>query len=68
MCRVILADLVHCTEYDYYTGGQNDPSNAPGSGFHPVWGDMLLDSSGECAVPVAKRFVSPTNGNGVFWL
>ena len=26
-----------------------------------------LDSNGECARPVAERFVVPGNGNGVFW-
>ncbi len=31
-------------------------------------GDYLLDSSGECGVPVAQRFNSPANGNGIFWL
>jgi hypothetical protein len=28
---------------------------------------MLLDSSGECGVPVYQRFASPENGNSVFW-
>lgn len=54
-------------EYDHENGGQNDPSGAPGQGFHPVWGNMGSDSSGECAVPIVKRFHSPTNGNGIFW-
>jgi hypothetical protein len=30
-------------------------------------GDYGTDSHGECGVPVANRFRSPSNGNGVFW-
>ena len=29
-------------EYDHTTGGQNDPSGAPGEGFHPTWGDYAF--------------------------
>jgi acid phosphatase type 7 len=28
---------------------------------------MADDSNGECAVPVCRRFTSPSNGNGIFW-
>ena len=57
-------------EYDHTGGGENgkDPSGiTSGSGFMPNWGDFATDSSGECGVPVAKRFTVPNNGNGVFW-
>lgn len=54
-------------EYDHTSGGENDPSGAPGTGFHPSWGNFGDDSSGECAVPVYHRFTMPKNGNAVFW-
>jgi hypothetical protein len=55
-------------EYDHVTGGDKDPSGAPGpGGFHPPWGSYGTDSGGECAVPVVHRFHSPSNGNLVFW-
>jgi hypothetical protein len=57
-------------EYDHESGGQHDPSHAPGIGFHPIWGNLGTDSSGECAVPLAYRFRSPSNGKGgdySFW-
>ena len=25
------------------------------------------DSSGECSVPIFHRFVTPTNGHGLYW-
>ncbi|CAF1079501.1 unnamed protein product [Rotaria sordida] len=55
-------------EYDHVTGGDKDPSGAPGpGGFRPGWGDYGTDSGGECAVPMVHRFHSPSNGNGLFW-
>ena len=55
-------------EYDHVTGGDKDPSHAPGQGgFRPKWGDYGTDSGGECAVPMVRRFHSPSNGNGLFW-
>ncbi|CAF0977712.1 unnamed protein product [Adineta ricciae] len=55
-------------EYDHVTGGDKDPSGAPGEGgFRPVWGNYGYDSGGECAVPMVHRFHSPSNGNGLFW-
>jgi hypothetical protein len=30
-------------------------------------GDYGLDSGGECAVPMVRRFHYPSNGNGIFW-
>jgi len=55
-------------EYDHETGGERDPSGAPGTGgFRPGWGDYGRDSGGECAVPMVHRFHSPSNGNGLFW-
>ena len=55
-------------EYDHETGGDKDPSHAPGQGgFRPGWGDYGKDSGGECAVPMVHRFHSPSNGNSLFW-
>ncbi|CAF2723528.1 unnamed protein product [Rotaria sp. Silwood2] len=55
-------------EYDHVTGGDKDPSGAPGpGGFRPSWGNYGYDSAGECAVPMVRRFHSPSNGNGLFW-
>ncbi|CAF1689638.1 unnamed protein product, partial [Adineta ricciae] len=55
-------------EYDHLTGGDKDPSGAPGpGGFRPEWGNYGYDSGGECAVPMVHRFHSPSNGNGLFW-
>jgi len=54
-------------EYDHLAGGQNDPSKAAGEGFHPLWGNMGDDSSGECSVPMYYRFSAPSNGNGIYW-
>ena len=58
-------------EMDYDTGGGRDPScvtkPCPERGYHPSWGDYGTDSHGECGVPVAHRFRTPSNGNGVFW-
>lgn len=31
-------------EYDHTSGGQNDPSGAPGEGFHPSWGDYGFEA------------------------
>jgi acid phosphatase type 7 len=54
-------------EYDYdLESSSNDPSGATTS-YHPVWGNFGLDSGGECAVPVVKRFQMPDTGNSVFW-
>jgi hypothetical protein len=54
-------------EYDHTDGGAHDPSGAPGQGFHPSWGNYGDDSNGECAVPMASRFRTPSNGKGIFW-
>jgi len=55
-------------EYDHLTGGEKDPSGAPApGGFRPSWGNYGRDSGGECAVPMVRRFRSPSNGNGIFW-
>eukprot|EP00730_Choanoeca_flexa_P015567 TRINITY_DN7178_c0_g1_i1.p1 TRINITY_DN7178_c0_g1~~TRINITY_DN7178_c0_g1_i1.p1 ORF type:complete len:681 (+),score=128.81 TRINITY_DN7178_c0_g1_i1:193-2235(+) len=54
-------------EYDHTTGGDKDPSKAPGTGFHPSWGNFGDDSSGECGVPMYQRFKMPANGNSLFW-
>ena len=57
-------------EYDHTTNGENDPSGAEGTGFHPIWGNYGDDSSGECSVPTFNRFpyqVYPSNGNGIYW-
>ncbi|CAF3281630.1 unnamed protein product [Rotaria socialis] len=43
-------------EYDHVTGGNKDPSQAPGDGgFRPIWGNYGYDSGGECAVPMANQ-------------
>ncbi|EDO41527.1 predicted protein, partial [Nematostella vectensis] len=57
-------------EYDHAFGGKNDPSGAPGNGFHPWWAgpnEYGNDSYGECGVPTNMRFHMPDNGNSVFW-
>jgi len=68
--RVPLMVGVGNHEYDHTAGGENgkDPSGVltPG-GFSPRWGNFGTDSNGECGVPIAKRFIMPQNGNGVFW-
>ncbi|KAF1784305.1 Metallo-dependent phosphatase-like [Phytophthora cactorum] len=47
-------------EYDYVTGGANDPSGATGEDgrmdFHPDWANYGEDSSGECSVPMFYRW------------
>jgi hypothetical protein len=30
-------------------------------------GNYGYDSGGECAIPMVRRFHSPSNGNGLFW-
>lgn len=54
-------------EYCHTTGGEKDPSHAPGTGFHPSWGNYGDDSAGECGVPTYNRFHMPDNGNSLFW-
>ncbi|DBA02716.1 TPA: hypothetical protein N0F65_010541, partial [Lagenidium giganteum] len=54
-------------EYCHTSGGDKDPSGAPGNGFHPPDGNFGVDSGGECGVPFNKRFIMPNNGNQVFW-
>uniref|UniRef100_M4B968 Purple acid phosphatase n=1 Tax=Hyaloperonospora arabidopsidis (strain Emoy2) TaxID=559515 RepID=M4B968_HYAAE len=58
-------------EYDYMTGGANDPSGATGidgrMGFHPDWANYGDDSSGECSVPMFYRWDAPANGNSIYW-
>jgi acid phosphatase type 7 len=54
-------------EYDHVSGGENDPSGAPGVGFHPSWGNFGDDSAGECGRPFFERFHMPDNGESVFW-
>ena len=56
-------------EADHLTVCPQEPSGASGdsfSGFHPSWGDMGDDSSGEGSVPTYHRFRSPGSGAGVF--
>jgi len=53
--------IICLDEYDYTSGGQNDPSkpNDPsGIGFHPEWGNYGSDSEGECSVPMIHRWHS----------
>lgn len=69
--RVPLMVGVGNHEYDHTGGGggRKDPSGSMTEyGFEPAWGNFGADSGGECGVPVSKRFASPSNGNGVFWL
>ncbi|TDH70663.1 hypothetical protein CCR75_004981 [Bremia lactucae] len=58
-------------EYDYVTGGNNDPSGAAGDDgrmdFHPSWANYGEDSSGECSVPMYYRWGAPLNGNAIYW-
>eukprot|EP00163_Fabomonas_tropica_P007419 TRINITY_DN1713_c0_g1_i2.p1 TRINITY_DN1713_c0_g1~~TRINITY_DN1713_c0_g1_i2.p1 ORF type:complete len:457 (+),score=112.66 TRINITY_DN1713_c0_g1_i2:744-2114(+) len=54
-------------EYDHEEGGEKDPSKAAGNGWHPLWGNLGDDSSGECGVPTYQRFRMPDNGNSLFW-
>jgi hypothetical protein len=54
-------------EYCHTSGGDKDPSGAPGNGFHPPEGNYKRDSQGECSVPTNKRFHMPDNGNRLFW-
>lgn len=54
-------------EYDHTSGGENDPSKAPGNGFRPDWGNMGGDSEGECSVPMYYRFSAPNNGKDIYW-
>ena len=55
-------------EYDHLTGGEKDPSGAPGdSGFHPPWFNGGTDSGGECGLPMFKRFHMPDNGHSIWW-
>jgi hypothetical protein len=52
-------------EMDYVSGGEHSPTGGGPTGFHPPgWGN---DSNGECGVPPAHRFRSPSNGNGIAW-
>jgi hypothetical protein len=55
-------------EYDHTSGGEKDPSHAPGTGWHPSWGNYGDDSNGECGVPTYYRFHMPdNNGLSPFW-
>ncbi|CAI5704275.1 hypothetical protein KXD40_001319 [Peronospora effusa] len=58
-------------EYDYTSGGANDPSGAAGADgrmdFHPDWANYGEDSSGECSVPMFYRWDAPANGNSIYW-
>ena len=54
-------------EQDHVSGGDKDPSGAPGNGYHPNWGNFGRDSGGECGVPMFYRFHMPDNGNSVWW-
>ncbi|CAH0515061.1 unnamed protein product [Peronospora belbahrii] len=58
-------------EYDYMTGGANDPSGATRADgemdFQPEWGNYGEDSSGECSVPMFYRWSAPATGNGIYW-
>ncbi len=44
-----------------------DISGAPLNGWHPSWGNMNVDSRGECGVPLYHRWRAPDTGNAVFW-
>ncbi|XP_065649477.1 uncharacterized protein LOC100198144 [Hydra vulgaris] len=55
-------------EYDHVTGGEKDPSGAPGDGgFRPDWFNGHSDSGGECSVPMFKRFHMPDTGHSIWW-
>ena len=55
-------------EQDHLSGGEKDPSGAPGEGYHPWWAPgYYSDSGGECGVPMFYRFHMPDNGNAVWW-
>lgn len=59
-------------EFDYVSGGENDPSiNSinPQPAFKPDWWQSASDSGGECGVPMHNRFTMPSNplSNGIFW-
>ena len=54
-------------EQDHESGGDKDPSGAPGNGYHPKWGNYGKDSGGECGVPMFYRFHMPDNGNSIWW-
>ncbi|GAB9466860.1 Calcineurin-like phosphoesterase [Globisporangium polare] len=57
-------------EYDYMSGGDQDPSGAAGPsghGFHPTWGNYGADSNGECSVPMHHRWHVPATGNSIYW-
>ena len=62
-------------EYDHI-GKRLEGSGAPPGGWHPSWGNLGDDSSGECGVPTAARFngtgsarlsAADPPSNGVFW-
>eukprot|EP01102_Stenamoeba_stenopodia_P002124 TRINITY_DN11893_c0_g1_i1.p1 TRINITY_DN11893_c0_g1~~TRINITY_DN11893_c0_g1_i1.p1 ORF type:complete len:615 (-),score=72.54 TRINITY_DN11893_c0_g1_i1:82-1926(-) len=50
-------------EYDHLSGGDEDPSGASGTGFHPSWGNYGDDSLGECGRPYFERFHMPENAD-----
>jgi len=55
-------------EFDYTSGGSNDPSGDPH--FQASWFNGGSDSGGECGVPTVQRFHMPSErsrGNGLFW-
>lgn len=54
-------------DQSHLIGGNKDPSNVEGNGFHPSWGNYLDDSGGECGVPAYYRFHMPDSGNAVWW-
>ena len=59
-------------EFDYVSGGDNDPSiNSinPQPAFKPDWWQSASDSGGECGVPMHNRFTMPSTplSNGLFW-
>jgi len=53
-------------EYDHVSGGDEDPSGASGTGFHPSWGNYGDDSLGECGRPFFERFHMPENTGLIF--
>ena len=54
-------------EQEHTVGGEKDPSDAPGNGFHTSWGNYGPDSGGESGVPVYNRFHMTQIGNQPWW-
>jgi len=55
-------------EFDYSSGGENDPSGE--DAFRPAWWNGGSDSGGECSVPMYNRFNMPKSSelsNSIYW-